>query len=338
MNAEHSTRDAGMQDRPSVSLLVPVYNREDLLGPCLDSALAQTMPDLEVVVVDGASTDGTWAVCLRYAAADPRVRIFRDATNTGPVRGWWRCVTEARGRFATFLWSDDLIGPRFLEKTLPSLANAEVGFVFAAAEIGSAPGTGTVCYSQPSRVLMSGEFIEGSLGGAAKYPVSPACGLFRIEDIRESFRAELPTDPATDLTTTGAGTDVLLFLLTALRYPRVACLAEPLAFFRAHPGSITVDGRAGEVELSYARTKNWFASTYGYGHLTRPALAKQWFRDMRAKRRWIRPAAMAARYRHPVSAGELLKAAAAAAWAKVARAASARIRGTTRTVPRIGPT
>src|SRR6266508_5714193 len=83
--------------KPSVSLLVPVFNRADLIGPCLDSALAQTMGDLEVVVVDGASTDGTWEVCLRYAEADPRVRVIRESRNSGPVRGWWRCVEEAKG-------------------------------------------------------------------------------------------------------------------------------------------------------------------------------------------------------------------------------------------------
>src|SRR3989304_5716279 len=112
---------------PAVSLLVPAFNREKLLVPCLDSALAQTFPDLEVVVVDGASTDGTWEVCQRYASADSRVRVFRDEVNTGPVRGWWRCLEEARGTHGTFLWSDDVLRPTFLEMTLPQLADKNVG-------------------------------------------------------------------------------------------------------------------------------------------------------------------------------------------------------------------
>ena len=82
---------------PLVSLLVPVYNRADLLAACLDSAIAQTTGDFEVVVVDGASTDGTWEVCRRYADADPRIRVYRDDENTGPVEGWWRCLKLARG-------------------------------------------------------------------------------------------------------------------------------------------------------------------------------------------------------------------------------------------------
>ena len=89
----------------------------------MESALAQTMGDLEIVVVDGASTDGTWAMCERFAANDGRVRAFRDEVNTGPVAGWWRCVEEARGTFATFLWSDDLLMPTFLERVISLLGD-----------------------------------------------------------------------------------------------------------------------------------------------------------------------------------------------------------------------
>ena len=62
-----------------------------LLADCLKSALAQTCGDLEVVVVDNASTDGTWEVCREFAPVDSRVRIFRNPENIGPVRNWQRC-------------------------------------------------------------------------------------------------------------------------------------------------------------------------------------------------------------------------------------------------------
>jgi len=316
---------------PLVSLLVPVFNRADLLVPCLDSALAQTMPDFEVVVVDGASTDGTWDVCLRYAAADSRVRIFRDAVNTGPVRGWWRCVEEARGTYATFLWSDDMLKPTFLASTVPVLAHHDVAFVFTAAEIGPEAGAGEFHYAQPSRLMPSNEFIEGSLPGTGVYPVSPACALFRLADLRQSFMMELPTEPRTDLTATGAGVDLLLYLLTALRYPRVACLPEPLAFFRAHAGSITVDGRGGQVALGYALTESWFARTNGYRERVGAILARLWLHEMRASRRLLSPSAAARRYGQMVGAGEvgaggLVTAAAGLLAERVTRAATARIR------------
>jgi glycosyltransferase involved in cell wall biosynthesis len=311
---------------PTVSLLVPVFNRAEFLVPCLDSALAQTMPDFEVVVVDGASTDGTWEVCLRYAAADSRVRIFRDAVNTGPVRGWWRCVEEARGTYATFLWSDDMLQPTFLASTVPFLAHKDVAFVFTGVEIGAEPGAGQIYYAQPSRLMPSQEFIEGSLPGTGKYPVSPACALFRLADVRQSFMMELPTEPKTDLTATGAGVDLLLYLLTALRYPRVACLSEPLAFFRAHAGSISVDGRGGQVALDYALTKSWYARTNGYRELAGVIVARHWLHELRTSRRFVSPTAAARRYRHMVGTGELVTAAAVLLANKGIRAAAARIR------------
>lgn len=290
---------------PKVSLLVPAFNRADLLIPCLDSALAQTMADLEVVVVDGASTDGTWDVCQRYAAVDPRVRVFRDAVNTGPVRGWWRCLEEARGAYATFLWSDDVLQPTFLARTMPALANRDVAFVFTAAEVGSRPGTGEIHYAHRSGLMPSREFIEGSLPATGSYPVSPACALFRSADLRQSFLMELPTEPVIDLTATGAGVDMLLYVLTALRYPLVACLAEPLAFFRAHAGSITVDGRGGQVALDYAQAQSWFARTNGFDGRVGVIAARLWLLEMRTYRRFMSPMAAARRYRHLAGTGGL---------------------------------
>ena len=311
---------------PSVSLLVPVFNRVDLLVPCLDSALAQTMPDLEVVVVDGASTDGTWEVCQRYAAADARVRVFREATNSGPVRGWWQCLKEAWGTYATFLWSDDVLAPTFLESTVPLLDRQDVGFVFSAAEIGPEPGAGTVHYAQPSRLIPSQEFIEGSLRATDRYPVSPACALFRTSDLRQSFVMKLP-EPEVDLTATGAGVDLLLFLLTASRYPWVACLPGPLAFFRSHAGSLTVDGRGGQVALGYALTRSWFARTTGREGLIGAILAQHWLHEMRASHQFVNPATAARTYGNIVGAGGLMTAAGAHLLRKATRTRASRRSG-----------
>ena len=307
---------------PTVSLLVPVYNREKLLDPCLQSALAQTMPDLEVVVVDGASTDGTWAVCERFAAVDPRVRAFRDPVNTGPPRGWLRCLEEARGQFGTFLWSDDLLHPQFLERMLPYLEMDDVAFVFAAAEVGAAPGGGTVKYAYPTGLKPSRWFIEGSLAIGGGFPVSPACALFRLSDLRRDFVLQLPTHPPIDLTYTGAGIDQLLFLQSAARYPSVACLSEPLSFFRAHPGSLTIDGRHGAVALGYALAQAWFADQMGAAPWRDQILTRDWVRTMLRNRRFVNPATASAKYEPLTSSRALV----AAAPSVVAAALVSRIR------------
>lgn len=293
---------------PTVSLLVPVYNREDLLRPCLDSALAQTYSDLEVVVVDGASTDKTWDVCREYAATDPRVRIIRESTNSGPVRGWARCLDEASGRFATFLWSDDLLDAHFVERTIPYLGDDAVAFAYTAAEVGPIPGSGRVRYAlPPSRVMPSDEFIVGSLRTRGRFPVSPACALVRIEDLRTNLVMELP-EPRLDLSDTGAGADVLLLLQTAATRPKVAHIAEPLAFFRAHAGSISTEGRAGRVALQYALAKSWFARTHGWADVIPTILAWHWLGELRARHRLLTPQAAVRQYRGLTTPGSLVRA------------------------------
>ena len=208
------------------------------------------------MVVDGASTDRTWEVCRAFADRDPRVRIFRDPEYTGPVRGWWRCIEEARGRFATFLWSDDVLMATFLEHTLPFVADEDVAFAYTAAEIGLRPGEGRVAYAIPgTSELASDAFIRGSLTTRGRFPMSPACALFRLTDLKRNFVTEVSDSPA-DLTSTGAGVDLLFYLLTASQRPRVHHVSVPLAFFRAHPNSISIDGRGGLARPTLCRRQD----------------------------------------------------------------------------------
>jgi len=287
------------------------------------------MDDFEIVIVDGASTDGTWDVCRQYAESDGRVRIFREVVNSGPVRGWWRCVEEARGRYGTFLWSDDLLMPTFLERMTPFLADDEVAFVYSAAEIGTQPGRGRIAYSlNNSQRIPSKLFIIESLRSRGEFPVSPACALFRVEDLRRNFITELPTSPATDLTDTGAGVDMMFFLSAAAERPWVVHLAEALAFFRAHDGSISTQGRAGKVALHYALAKSWFALSYGRADLVPTVLAWHWLDVMRSSRRVVSPIDAAGRYGSLTSPLRLT----AAAFAVLARVLRNRLSRNRRTI------
>ena len=99
-------------DTPSVSVIIPVYNSASYLKKCLDSVLAQTMQELEIILVNDGSTDGSPAILEDYALRDARIRIISQenqglsgARNTG--------IRAARGSFLTFLDSDDYLDPRF---------------------------------------------------------------------------------------------------------------------------------------------------------------------------------------------------------------------------------
>lgn len=109
---------------PSVSICVPTYNGEPYLGECLDSVLAQTFGDLEILIVDDGSSDGTVALAERYARRDARVRVERNAQNLGLVGNWNRCAALARGEWIKFAFQDDLLAPTCVERLVAAARGA----------------------------------------------------------------------------------------------------------------------------------------------------------------------------------------------------------------------
>src|SRR5713226_9738948 len=89
--------------RPMVSIGLPVYNGEAYLRQVLDSVLAQTFSEFDLVISDNASTDGTEAICREYAAADPRIRYHRQARNRGVTWNFRQVVLLSSGQY--FLWT-----------------------------------------------------------------------------------------------------------------------------------------------------------------------------------------------------------------------------------------
>jgi len=274
---------------PKVSILIPVYNREDFISECIQSALDQTYTDFEIVVADNASTDGTWEICRRFAEVDRRVRIFRNETNVGPVRNWLRCVSEARGEYGKILFSDDLMYPAFLEKALPYLAEPETGFVFCAVDVGVDPAQAAVeyRYGRGTVAIPSDEFMHASLLGEGILPVSPGAALFRLKDMKKALATPIDSPSFNDFDWHGAGPDLLMYLLVAREYPKVVCLHEPLAFFRIHAGSISVSAAHTIMHSRYFQARIWFARvTFGDGLVLKRLLCKAWLDQIFSQRSW----------------------------------------------------
>ncbi|MDQ2051490.1 glycosyltransferase family 2 protein [Natronolimnohabitans sp. A-GB9] len=104
---------------PRVSVVIPTYDRAETLPRAIDSALAQTIDDIEVVVVDDGSTDETPSVLSGYE--DPRVRPVVHATNQGANVARNTGIEHARGEYVAFLDSDDEWHPEKLERQLDAL-------------------------------------------------------------------------------------------------------------------------------------------------------------------------------------------------------------------------
>jgi len=123
-----------MRERPEprLSILIPTFNRAEMLVEAVDSALAQTYPNLEIIVSDNASTDGTAAVMARYQG-EPRLRYHRNETNLGMVGNWRQAVRDlATGEFFLLLSDDDsLLDPDYLARAARLIqAHPEVVLVY----------------------------------------------------------------------------------------------------------------------------------------------------------------------------------------------------------------
>ena len=96
--------------RPTVSIIVPVYNAELTIGRCVESILNQDYTDFELLLVDDGSPDNSGAICDAYAARDSRVRVFHQE-NSGVSASRNLALDRAQGTYLQFLDSDDWITP-----------------------------------------------------------------------------------------------------------------------------------------------------------------------------------------------------------------------------------
>ena len=105
-------------DVPKVSIGLPVYNGERFLARAIDSHLAQTFTDFELVITDNCSTDATEQIGREYAEKDPRVRYLRNEENLGAVGNFQRAFEETSGPYFRWAAHDDFLEPEYLERTV----------------------------------------------------------------------------------------------------------------------------------------------------------------------------------------------------------------------------
>lgn len=131
-----------MVESPLVSICIPAYNEARFLGAALESALAQTAADFEVIVSDNCSTDDTPRIAQAFTARDARVRHERSTAHVGMTENFTRCLALARGEYVKFLCADDLLAPQCVERLLAVL-RADASVVLAACARRLVDDTGT---------------------------------------------------------------------------------------------------------------------------------------------------------------------------------------------------
>ncbi|BAY48508.1 glycosyl transferase family protein [Scytonema sp. HK-05] len=107
--------------QPRLSIGLPVYNGEKFIKEAIDSLLAQTFEDFELIISDNASTDKTEEICRAYAAKDQRIRYYRNQKNIGCAPNFNRVFKLSSGEYFKWVAHDDLHAPDFLTKCIEVL-------------------------------------------------------------------------------------------------------------------------------------------------------------------------------------------------------------------------
>lgn len=105
-------------NKPRVSIGLPVYNGENYLKEAIDSILSQTFTDFELIISDNASTDRTPDICQAYAAKDPRIHYYRNEQNIGAAPNFNRVFELSVGEYFKWAAHDDVLSSEFLVKCI----------------------------------------------------------------------------------------------------------------------------------------------------------------------------------------------------------------------------
>jgi prepilin-type processing-associated H-X9-DG protein len=237
---------------PKVSVITPVYNGAQYLAIALDSLLAQTFADWELIVVDDGSTDATPLVLEHYN--DPRITRVRQA-NAGEAAARNNGLSRATGEYVAFLDSDDLYLPNALaDMTAYMDAHPEYGVLFCDGHVCDENGNVMTRLTEHRPGIYTGDVLEALMLDAAVVTV-PICTLTRrsaITSSRAQFDRNLVIGPDWD------------FWIQLARRVHFGYLDKLTCMYRVHLSNITrLSGQKRRVDdLVYGRMKvlnsDWF--------------------------------------------------------------------------------
>ena len=164
-----------------ISVIVPVYNVEEYLEECLESIKQQTFTDIEVILVNDGSTDGSREICERFCQKDSRFKLINQE-NQGQSVARNRGVKESVGKFIMFVDSDDVINKNLLEVLLPYM-KTEVDIV----ECRMTRKKEEFYLNKPSKIVFEGNAKEAILNCIAIKEVKfcPVTKLYRREIVEK---------------------------------------------------------------------------------------------------------------------------------------------------------
>ncbi len=228
-------------EQPKVTIAIPTYNRAVFLTKALDSALAQTYKNIEVIVSDNASTDDTLQLLGKHN--DDRLIIIQQETNLGMVGNWNACLKKASGEFFILLSDDDFLDPTAIEKMAigfqcqnSGLDACKIGMVYCGTRV-IREGNNVIENRKPdSFVECASSFIPEFLRG--KRSVYPCSTLIRKDDLIKYG--------GFDEKNFALAADANIWMRIVINRGIAVYIGDCLSNYRLHIGSVTSRARIDE--------------------------------------------------------------------------------------------
>ncbi|MCF1190803.1 glycosyltransferase [Mangrovimonas sp. AS39] len=227
-----------MNDIPKVSILTTMYNREKYISACIQSVLASTFQDWELIIVDDQSKDRSVEIARTYEAKDARIKVYVNEKNLGDYPNRNQAASYAKGKYIKYLDADDLIYPHGLEimvKTMEQFPEAVLGISQEVAED----------YKSYPFLMTPHETFEREFLKRGVLNFGPTATIFRRKEFEELGK----------FTGTRYIGDTEMWYKMALKYP-VVKIVPGLTFWRQHDDQEITKG-----------TENYFylENTYKHG-------------------------------------------------------------------------
>lgn len=203
-----------------VSVIMPSWNSSKFVAQSIESVLAQTYTNLELIITDDASTDSTPDILRQYAERDTRVRVILNTTNGGAGRSRNCSIQAARGQFIAFCDSDDRWEPTKLQKQIDFMQEKKVALCFCPYYTCGPKNEYLGYVSAPRRVSLFQMMCDNKIGF-----------LTAIYDTSLVGKHLMPAQRKRQ--------DHALLLLLLMRCRHAYSVPEPLAHYRLHPGNMS---------------------------------------------------------------------------------------------------
>ncbi|MEW6694014.1 MAG: glycosyltransferase [Pseudomonadota bacterium] len=271
MNAQ-TTLPVTTNSKPQVSIGMPVYNGAKFIREALDSLLAQTFTDFELIISDNASTDETEAICREYAAKDKRIHYIRQRENLGATANFKYVLDEAVGEYFMWAAADDVWDKNWLAVLYPV---ARENNCLAFGTVRAIDEAGQMVHHPANNRLFSYTGIR--LLRRIKYALEPNI-LGKANPIYSVFPKELIDEDAVNVLSSGVFAADTFLLYNALKQCQIKGTKAVCLHKRIHPGCAGGEACASDRITIFDKLRRFFmanircfcANLKNYGELSAP--------------------------------------------------------------------